>query len=158
MSTHPRREVNAVMRRVANHFRRESYSSALREMHSLDMQNRRTSEIMYCEATALMHLNRWPEALDLLDRLADDDPSREVVLLDLATCLIEMERDREALNILAVNQENLCELAAYHVLLARVAARHWKIAQALQLVRKAIDINPNARRLIDKIPDLKAVL
>jgi len=80
------------------------------------------------------------------------------VLLDLATCLIEVERDREALYVLAVNQSRLCGLSAYHVLVARVAARHWKITQAFESVRKAIAIDPGARKLIDRLPDLKAVL
>ncbi|MFG0267826.1 MAG: tetratricopeptide repeat protein [Rhodopirellula sp. JB055] len=150
--------IHAAMRRIANHFRHENYPAALLEIQSLDKRNRRMSEIRYCEATALMHLRRWQEALELLDQLADEDASRPVVLLDLATCLIELERDREALNVLAINHTELGGLAEYHVLLARIAARHWKIAEALAAARKAIDINPDARRMIDKLPDLKAVV
>lgn len=123
-----------------------------------ESRSRAVVDMRYREAQDLMRVRRWQDALNLLDALADEDSTRVVVLLDLATCLIEVERDREALYVLAVNQNRLCHLSAYHLILARVAARHWKITQALESARQAIVIDPSARKLIDSIPDLKAVL
>ncbi len=158
MSTHAKTSVDRVMRCVANDLRGGHWHAALQRLQSLEQTDREIDEVMYCEASILMQLRHWQDALELLDALAHADDSRVVVLLDLASCLIELERDREALNVLAVNKDKLCSLAFYHVLLARVAARHWKLTQAMSCVEVAIAIDPSMRRHLDEIADLKAVL
>lgn len=148
-------KLREVMRGVADDLRLERLHEALARIQSLPNESRAVDEVSYCESAILMQMGLWHEALELLDRLADVDSSRPAVIFDLVTCLIELDRDRDALNVLRVNHNIHGRHARYHILLARIAARHSNFEQAERCMSTALNLDKAALRMIRDTPEIQ---
>lgn len=115
-------------------------------------------ELAYLRVMIAMEGRFWSEALELLDQLIAIEPTRAVLHLDRATCLIELGRDDDARKSLKADNPALSGRFPREVLLARIAVRAGDTAGATLHLRDAVTLDSQALQMAAGFPELTTLV
>lgn len=106
--------------------------------------------MIQAQAQLLVSLERYPEALEIYDRVVSYRPEQENVLLGRAELLVRMDRIDDAV----ADYRKAIKLypnsaAALNALGYTLADRTMRFAEASRLIRKALKIEPDSPAIID---------
>ena len=107
-------------------------------------------DMVAAQAQLLASLNRYPEALEVYDRVVAYRPDDENTLLGRAELLVRMDRIDEAVAQYRVAAKKFPDSAAsLNALGYTLADRTSEYAEAARLIRKALRLDPDSPAIID---------
>ncbi len=128
---------------------------SLAELERLDGLDRLRPEALALKVSSLMRLQRWEEAMLSGLELARQLPSEPAPYLDVAFCLHELKRTKEARTVLLNGPDALKDNATYHYNMACYETQLGNPAHARRYLDRAIEMDQRFNEVWPDDPDLK---
>ncbi len=132
-------------------------SEALRELNALSAESQAREDVLQMRLFVQMRARHWDESLDVCAKLRKHFPSCTTGYIHGAFCLHEMDRTREARDLLLSGPADLLREPTYHYNLGCYDAVLGNVEEAARHLEISFQMDKKFREIAKYDPDLNAV-
>ncbi len=150
-------DMNKVLLAAQGYLELGMLDDALLELDSLPAAMQGTSDVLQMRLFGFMRGRRWPEALEISERLCRILPLETVGFIHGAFCLHELRRTAEAKSLLLSGPSTLLNEATYHYNMGCYDVVLGNIEEAQAHLRVSFRLDKKFREFARCDPDLRPV-